>query len=71
MSINLIRNRPTTRIESSTNTGPVFTRDKDGYVQARPFTAVREQQPWEFPVVDLVSAFVGPAPLRDPMEVQR
>ncbi len=59
-------------IESSTNAGPVFTRDKDGRVQARPFEGVREQQPWEFPVEDdLAHAYVGPAPLRDPMEAVR
>lgn len=58
-------------IESSTNTGPVFTRDKDGRLATRPFQPAREQRPWEFPVEDLAHSYTGPAPLRDPMEVQR
>lgn len=59
-------------IESSTTTGPVFARDKDGRLSARPFEGAREQQPWEFPVEDLLDhAYVGPAPLRDPMEAVR
>jgi hypothetical protein len=55
-------------VSTNTVTGPVFTQDKDGYVQARPFEAARERQPWELPVEDLDHSYVGPAPLRDPLE---
>ena len=58
-------------IESGTTTGPVFTRDKDGFVQTRPFEWTPEPQPWEWPVEDRARSYTGPAPLRDPMEVSR
>lgn len=63
-----------TRIESGTNQGPVFSRDAAGRVSTRPFQPAEptpEIQPWEEPVGDLALTFVGPAPLRDPMEVSR
>jgi len=49
--------------------GPVFTRDHDGYVTTAPFSAAREVMPWEEPVEELHVRFVEPAPIHDPMEV--